>query len=119
MILGRHPALWIGGVIQPVLFFFVTLGTLGELQSAAILGVLVLVGDLLVMGLTRDTVLGAIVGIVKALLVALSAFSLNFDPVIEGAALGLFTALVAFFQMNATSPIAKFSLQPQRDQVAV
>lgn len=120
--MGRHPAAWIGGIIQPVLFFFVTLGVLGEPQSAAIMGLLVLVGDLVVAGFTRDTVLAAIVGIVKAALVLLSAFAINLPdigstpgPVVEGALLALITSIVSFLQMNATSPLRKFSLATQKD----
>jgi hypothetical protein len=122
MIFGRHPAAWIGGVIQPVLFFFVTLGVLGEPQSAAIMGVLVIVGDLVVAGFTRDTVLAVIVGLFKALLVLLSSFAIELPnigetpgTVVEGAILALLTSIVAFLQMSSTSPLRKFSLATQKD----
>lgn len=122
MIFGRHPAAWIGGVIQPVLFFFVTLGVLGEPQTAAILGFLVLLGDFAVAGWTKDTVLAGIVGLVKAGFVLLSAFYIELPnvgdtpgPVLEGALLALLTSIVAFLQMSSTSPLRKFSLATQKD----
>jgi hypothetical protein len=115
MIFGRHPAVWIG-LIQAVLVFLSDqFFALSEAQIMGVVAVLVIVGDLIVAGFTKDTVLGALVGLTKALIAALVLFGAPISPDLSSDIIALLTTLVAFLQMNATSPLAKFSLKTQKD----
>lgn len=113
MILGRHPALWVG-VIQAFLIFASNQWLhWSEAQIMGLVAVLVIVGDIIVAGFTKDTVLGFIVGLVKAGIAAAQLFGAPISTTDAVNWISFITALVAFLQMNATSPIAKFSLRLQ------
>lgn len=113
MIFGRHPAVIIG-FLQAVLFAAAQIWTdWSDAQVMGIVAILVILGDLIVAGFTRDTVLGVLVGLAKAGIAALLLFGVQIDEATQASILSVLTALVAMLQMNATSPIAKFSLKLQ------
>lgn len=115
MIFGRHPAVIIG-FLQAALFAVAQIWTeWSDAQVMAIVAVLVIVGDLVVAGFTRDTVLAVLVGLAKAGLAALLLFGVAIDEPTQASILSVLTALVAMLQMNATVPLAKFSLRLQGD----
>jgi hypothetical protein len=119
MVFGRHPAVWIG-LIQAFLVFASNQWLhWSEPQIMALVAVLVIVGDLIVAGFTRDTVLGVLVGLTKALIAAAALFGFDLPAGFAADLITLLTTLVAFLQMSATSPIAKFSLKLQGAEPAV
>lgn len=115
MIFGRHPAVWIG-LIQAFLVFASNQWLhWNDAQIMGLVAVLVIIGDLFVAGFTKDTVLGVLVGLTKALIAAAALFGFDLPSGFAADLITLLTTLVAFLQMNATSPLRKFSLATQKD----
>jgi hypothetical protein len=111
-LLGREPAV-IVGVIEAAIMVAVAVGILkwNTDQIGAIMAVVVIVLGLITAFLTHDTLLGLLVGLVKAGGVLLAAFGLNLSPDVTATLIALIVALAALFQRTQTSPDAGWNTQ--------
>lgn len=105
-IFGREPAVYIA-VIEAALAFLVTFGFdgLSAEQSTNILAVAVAVGGVLASWATRDTLLAALGGAAKALLVLGVSYGLNLTQEQIGLAVVVISALGGIWLRTQTSPV--------------
>lgn len=115
MIFGRHPAVIIGFIQAGLMLASQLWWGWSEAQVMGLVGILVIVGDVVVAGFTRDTVLGALVGLFKAGAAAALLFGFEMDAQTQAAWITFLTAGIGMLQMLGTSPIPKFSLKLQSD----
>lgn len=106
-VFGREPAAWIG-LIEATIAMIVVLGwvTWTNEQVGLIMAVVVTAFGILTAYLTHDTMLGFIVGFVKALFALGVGFGFHLSPELTAASIGFVTVLVGFFQRTQTSPAA-------------
>lgn len=109
-IFGREPAVWVG-LIEGVLAFALTLNVFGEKLSpetlGAIMAVVVAVFGLFTAYVTKDTLLGVVIGLTKAVIALAAAYSLPLSADKTGAAIALITIVFGFIQRSQTTPIAE------------
>jgi hypothetical protein len=104
---GREPAAWVG-LIEGTLAFVVgaKLLDLSTDQVGGIMAVVTALAGVYTAYVTRDTLLGVAIGLVKALVTAGIAFGLDLPTDQTGALIAFATVLLGFFQRTQTSPIA-------------
>jgi hypothetical protein len=119
-IFGREPSAWVGLVeaLIALLIMFPAVNAAGLTQEWAtiVLAVVSAAAGVFTAWATRDTMLGAILGLVKAGvgLVAFYGFALTTDQ--QGALLAAVAVLVGFFQRTQTTPVDR-PLDPSPQQV--
>lgn len=115
-IFGREPAAWVG-LIEGALALMLAFG-LGIEQATfgPIMAVVVAAGGAYSAWATRDTMLGAVLGLAKSLLVLLAVYGLTLTDQQTAAILGLVSLLVGFWQRTQTSPVAD-PISPSPTQV--
>lgn len=104
-IFGREPAAWVG-LIESGLMLLLAFG-LGVTQTTygPILAVVVAAFGVYTAWATRDTALGAIVGLVKAGVVLGAVYGFTLTDGQTGAIVAGVTMLVSFFQRTQTAPV--------------
>lgn len=105
-IFGREPAVWVGlleGVLAALLAFGI--GITQESYGPWVMLISALAG-LLTAWLTKDTMLGALIGFAKAFLVWLAVYGVSLNDQQTGVLIGLIPLIVGFFQRTQTSPVA-------------
>lgn len=102
---GREPAAWIG-LIEASFAMIVVLGWVhwSNEQVGLVMAVVVTGFGVLTAYLTQDTMLGFIVGFVKAVFALGVGFGFHLSPELTAASIGFVTVLVGFFQRTQTSP---------------
>ena len=103
-IFGREPAAWVG-LIEAMLVILLAFGV-GVTQDTfgPILAVVVAAFGLYTAWATKDTALGAIVGLVKSSLVLATVYGLTLTDGQTAALITATTVAVSFFQRTQTSP---------------
>lgn len=103
---GREPAVYIA-VLESLLALLVTFqfDGLSPDQAALILAAAVAIGGLLASFTTRDTLLGALSGAVKAVLVLGVAYGLNLSQDQIGMTAVLVSTIAGVFLRTQTSPV--------------
>jgi hypothetical protein len=104
-IFGREPAAWVG-LIEAFLFLL-TASVLdwSQEQVALVMAVVLAVSGAYTAWVTKDTMLGVVVGLAKAVLTLLIGFGINIAPELMAAILGFTTVAVGFFQRTQTFPV--------------
>lgn len=104
-IFGREPAAWIG-LIEGILVFLLAFG-LGIDQSTfgPIMAVVVALGGAYTAWATKDTMLGAVLGLAKALLVLMAVYGLTLTDQQTAAIMGIVSLVVGFWQRTQTTPV--------------
>lgn len=106
-IFGREPAVFVG-VIEAAIAVAIAVGILDwdTDQIGAVMAVVVVIGGIVTAFLTHDTLLGGLIGLVKAGAVLLAAFGLNLSPDVTATLIAFLVAIAALFQRTQTSPDA-------------
>ena len=110
-IFGREPAA-LAGLIEAVLATLLAFNMLhltGE-TVAAIMAVVTASIGVYVAAVTRDTLLGVVILLVKALIGLGAAYGFELGPDKTAAVIALTTVVLGFFQRTQTTPTAKASL---------
>lgn len=112
-IFGREPAAWVG-LIEAVLGVLLAFA-LGISQETfgPIMAVVSAAAGIYTAWATRDTMLGVIVGLVKALVTLVAVYGLTLTDQQVGAVLAVTAVVVAFVQRDRTSPIADLALNSE------
>lgn len=115
-IFGREPAAWVG-LIEAALSILLAF-SLGVSQDTfgPILAVVVAAAGVYTAWATKDTMLGVIVGLAKAVLVLAAVYGLTLTDSQTGAVVALVTVVVGFWQRSQTSPVAD-PVSPSPQQV--
>lgn len=115
-IFGREPAVWVG-LIEGILAMLLAFG-LGITQSSYGPWVVLIsaISGLVTAYLTKDTLLGALIGVGKAAVVWLAVYGLTLTDQQTGAVIGLIPLLVSMWQRTQTSPVAA-PVDPSPQQV--
>lgn len=119
-ILGREPAAWVG-LIEAALALLVLLPFAQRFGLTPEWGVLVMAVVSAAAGVytawaTKDTALGAILGLVKAGIGLAAFYQLELDPGQQAAVVAFTAVVVGFFQRTQTTPVA-FPVDPSPPQV--
>lgn len=110
-IFGREPAVWVG-FIEAALALLVALSILkwDAEQTALVVAVVATVFGIVTAYLTKDTMLGVLVGFTKATIALAVGFGLTLSPELTASILAFVTIAVGFFQRTQTSPAPMPSL---------
>jgi hypothetical protein len=105
-VFGREPAVYIA-VVEALLAFLVTFGLdgLSAEQSTNILAVAVAAGGFLAAWATRDTLLAALGGVARAVLILATSYGLNLSQEQVGLAVVLVSAAGGIWLRTQTSPV--------------
>lgn len=115
-ILGREPAAWVG-LIEAVLALLVVFAVGVSTESAVlIMAVVSALAGVYTAWATRDTALGAIVGLAKASISLATYYGLNLTDGQQGALMALVPVLFGFWQRTQTAPVSD-PVDPSPDQV--
>ena len=105
-IFGREPTAWVE-LIEGVLAFLSTMVFhLSGDQTGAIMAVVVLLFGGYTAWVTHDTMLGVIVGLIKAVAVLFLAFGVTLPADKVGALIALVTVVSSFWHRTQTFPVA-------------
>lgn len=108
-IFGREPSAWIGllEAVIALVIMFPAANEWGLTQQWAtiVLAVVAAAGGVYTAWATRDTMLGAILGLFKAGAVLFAFYGLALTTDQQGTAAALIAVLVGFFQRTQTSPV--------------
>lgn len=107
-IFGREPAAVVG-TLQAVLVLVALLAGLDTVQVGATAVVLVVLGDLYVAYKTRATMLGLVIGLLKAGVAVFAAWGIDASPELVTGLVGFVTAVAGLFQRTQTSPVSQGS----------
>jgi asparagine N-glycosylation enzyme membrane subunit Stt3 len=104
-VFGREPAVWVG-LIEASLAMLVALSILNftREQTAEIMAVVVAVFGVVTAYLTKDTMLGFIVGLTKAVIALVIGFGFSLSPEVTASLIAFVVVVVGFFQRTQTSP---------------
>ena len=90
-IFGREPAVWIG-LLEAVLAVILTLHTgLSQDMASGIMAVVVALAGLYTAYVTKQTMLGVLIGLTKAFFILFTAFSFNVPDATQAAIIALVT----------------------------
>lgn len=106
-IFGREPAIYIGA-IEAIIALLVTFNFSGlsNAQAGVIVALVVAIGGLVTAFATKDALLAAITGVVKAALIVGVAYGLHISQEQMGLVLGIVAALGAAYVRTQTAPVA-------------
>lgn len=108
-IFGREPAA-VAALVQGVLALAVSFGLLagvgikGQVELAIVMGVVIAVLDVFVAYVTRATLLGVCVGLIKALIALGAVYGLTLTVEQTGALIAFLTVSLGLYQRTQTSP---------------
>src|SRR4051794_25711719 len=108
LIFGREPAVWVGlieATLTLVLAFFPGSG-LSTQNIALIIAVVTAAAGVYTAWVTKDTMLGVTIGLIKAALALAIGFGLNLGPEQGAAIIALATIVLGLFQRTQTSPLS-------------
>jgi hypothetical protein len=113
-IFGREPAVWVG-VIEGFLALLVSWHQFGldSEEVGAIMAVIVAAFGVYTAAVTRDTMLGVVVGLAKAVLALLLAYKVELSADQVATIIAFVTVTVGFFQRTQTSPASRASLRDE------
>lgn len=102
---GREPAVWVA-FIEATIALVLALRWVHWTsdQTALVMAVVVAVFGVVTAYLTKDTMLGVLVGLTKALLALFIGFGLMLSPELTAAVIGFVVVVVGLFQRTQTSP---------------
>lgn len=102
---GREPAAWVG-LIEASLALLVALSIVNitSEQTALIMAAVVAVFGVVTAYLTKDTMLGVLVGLTKAVIALAVGFGAHFSPELTASIIAFVVVIVGFFQRTQTSP---------------
>ena len=102
---GREPAAWVG-LLEAALTLLVVLKVLHFTsdQTALVMAVVVALFGVLTAYLTKDTMLGFVIGLVKAVIALFIGFGISVSPELTAALIGFVSVFIGFFQRTQTSP---------------
>lgn len=102
---GREPAAWVG-LIEAGLALLVALSIVNVTneQTALIMAAVVAVFGVVTAYLTKDTMLGVLVGLTKAVIALAVGFGANLSPELTATIIAFVTVFIGFFQRTQTSP---------------
>ena len=104
-IFGREPAAWVG-LVEATLFLVVAIGLdWSQEQLGVVMAAVTTAFGIYTAYVTRDTMLGVVVGFAKSVLILLVTFGIEIRPETMAAILGFVTVVVGFFQRTQTSPL--------------
>jgi hypothetical protein len=119
-IFGREPSAWVGLIeaLLALLVMFPLVSQTGLTQEWAtiVLAVVSAGAGVYTAWATRDTLLGAILGLVKATVALVAFYGLELSTDQQGALLAAVAVLVGFFQRTQTTPVDR-PLDPSPTQV--
>jgi hypothetical protein len=120
-VFGREPTIWLG-VIEALLATITAFGLgtrWGLTQDTYGIWVVLLAAifGVLTAWLTKDTMLGVVLGLVKAIIAFIAIYGLSLTDQQTGAVIALTPLLLSLFQRTQTSPIVAGQILP-RDPVA-
>lgn len=104
-IFGREPAAWVG-LIEGTLALLVAASVLDFTsdQTALVMAVVVSVFGVITAYLTKDTMLGVLVGLTKAVIALVVGFGMTLSPELTASIIGFVVVAIGFFQRTQTSP---------------
>lgn len=104
-IFGKEPAAWVG-LIEAALVMTVALGLvhITSNQTSLIMAAVVAVFGVVVAYYTKDTMLGVLVGLTKALIALALGFGFTLSPAVTASLIAFVSVAVSFFQRTQTSP---------------
>lgn len=118
-IFGREPAVWIG-LIEAVLAFALAVGLdWSNEQVALVMAAVVAVFGVVTAYATRDTMLGYVVGLTKAVIALFIGFGVDVSAELTASMIGLITVGVGFYQRTQTTPLAEGSFAQREDYAQV
>jgi hypothetical protein len=104
-IFGREPAVWVGFIEASLaLLVALSLVNIDHEQTALIMAVVVSLFGVLLAYLTKDTMLGVLVGLTKAAIALAVGFGLTLSAEVTASIIGFVTIAIGFFQRTQTSP---------------
>jgi intracellular septation protein A len=115
---GREPAAWIGLIEAGIALLTITVLHWSTEQIALVMAVVMAIFGVYTAWVTHDTLLGVIVGLVKAVLALLVGFGVSLSPDLTAAIIGFATVALGFFNRQQTFPVA-FPPVPTQGAVAV
>jgi len=105
-IFGREPAVWVG-VIEAFLAVLLSFGIgITDTSYGPIMAVVVALGGFVTALGTKDTLLGALIGLIKAGVVLVAVYGVTLSEQQQGSIIAAVSVLFAFYQRTQTSPIA-------------
>lgn len=103
---GREPAAWVG-LIEALLSLLVVFAIGVNAESAVlIMAVVSALAGLYTAWATRDTALGAILGLAKATISLVAYYGLDFTEGQQAALISALAVFVGFWQRTQTTPVA-------------
>lgn len=118
-IFGREPAIWVG-LIEAALAFALALGLdWSNEQVALVMAVVVTVFGVITAYATKDTMLGYVVGLTKAVIALFIGFGVDVSADLTASLIGVITVGIGFFQRTQTAPLAEgsFAIRGDYEQV--
>lgn len=104
-IFGREPAAWLG-LIEMVLTLLMAFSFgVDQTTFGPIMAVVTAVFGVYTAWVTKDTLLGVIVGLAKSGFVLMAVYGFTFTDAQTGAVIGVITVVVGFFNRTQTSPV--------------
>lgn len=105
-VFGREPAAWVG-LIEAALVLLVSVGlSWSNEQVGLVMAVVVSAFGAYTAWVTKDTMLGVVVGLTKAVLALGIGFGLDLQPDFTGAVIAFVTVSMGLFNRNQTYPLA-------------
>lgn len=104
-IFGREPAFWVG-FIEALLAIVLSWNMLGLTSDmiGGIMAVVVALSGVYVAYVTRDTMLGVLVGLAKSVIICLAAFQVNLTEAQTTSVIALVSLLGSAFNRSQTAP---------------
>lgn len=103
-IFGREPVLWVTAIQATIVLLAATLTDWTTEQVGSLTLVVFVLGDVTVAYLTKATMLGVLIGLLKAIVSAFAAFGYDLDPDTLAALVAFVTGVLGLFQRTQTSP---------------
>lgn len=104
---GREPAVWVAFLQAVIILASATIFHWSDTQVGALALVVVAIGDTVVAYLTKATLLGVLIGLLKATVAAFATFGYNLDVNTVAALVATLTASLGLFQRTQTAPLEK------------
>lgn len=113
-IFGRDPAMWVA-LIEAALAMALSLNVFGLTHEkiALVVAVVAAVLGIYTAYVTNQTMLGVIIGLVKAVIALAVGYGFEFGPDKTAALLAFVTVLVGMYQRTQVSPVVKPNFNPR------
>lgn len=103
---GREPAAWVGFIEAVIVLLVIVFLHWTDEQTALVMAVVVAAAGLYTAWVTHDTLLGVLIGFIKAVIALLLGFGVALSPELTGALIGLATVVLGLFNRQQTYPVA-------------